>query len=270
MRRRIMKIGMLVLVLAAGTGVWAWTNGWFDKGVHDASASTLETSPGTTGTLEEALVLAKAAQAKINAMQGYRCIYLRDEVISNELQQNHLRLTVAHQPFSVCMEWIEPALKKGRKAIYVEGKNGNKMVVKQLVVKMNLDPSESIKRKESRHTILEAGLQNMVNRFVKAWEEEREKNETHVTYSDSEVQVIVQGKPKTYACRCVDCSHPPETQDKYAFGRVKLFFDKATGLPVRMEGFDWPTAAIKEGRLLEKYTYIDVQSDPAPQAADFQ
>jgi hypothetical protein len=238
--------------------------------VHNADVTMVEKSPGAVGTLQEALELARTAQTKLNQMAGYRCIYLRDEVIGNELQKNYLHLIILHDPFSVSMEWLEPTSKKGRKAIYVEGKNNNKMIVKQLVLKLTLDPEESIKRKESRHTIVEAGLKNMMNRFVQAWEEEMQRNETQVKYSDAEVDVIISGKPQAYSCRCVEASHPAETKSKYAFYRVKLFFDTSNGLPVRMEGYDWPTASIPEGRLLERYTYADLKTEPVPTEKDFQ
>ena len=73
--------------------------------------------------LEEALVLARTAQTKLQQMPGYHCVYLRDERIDAELHQNSLLLTVLHEPFSILMEWVEPRSKKGRKASYVTGKN---------------------------------------------------------------------------------------------------------------------------------------------------
>jgi hypothetical protein len=167
------------------------------------------------------------------------------------------------------MEWVEPKIKKGRKAIYVDGKNNNKMTVKQLGIPLKMDVSESITRKESRHTIVEAGLKNMVDRFVKAWEEEKDKGETAVSYSDEEVKVVIDQKPLVYPCHVVETSHPIETKEKYIFQRVKLYFDKSTGLPVRMEGYDWPTSSIPEGRLVEQYTYADLQTEPVPTDKDF-
>jgi hypothetical protein len=270
MRRWIIKAGIGLLLIAAGGLVWAWATGMFDREVRNADVTTKEKSPGESGTLQEALQLAKTAQAKLNGMPGYRCTYLRDEVIGNELQKNYLHLTILHEPFSVNLEWLEPTSKKGRKAIYVEGKNNNKMIVKQLVLKLTLDPDESIKKKESRHTILEAGLKNLTNRFVRAWEEEMQGNETQVKYSDAEVDVIVSGQQLSYPCRCVETSHPVETKEKYAFHRVKLYFNKDNGLPVRMEGYDWPTSSIPEGRLLERYTYADLKTEPVPTEKDFQ
>jgi hypothetical protein len=271
MRLRHWMFGLLVLLLAAGAGLyWAWYQGYFDRSVHDASAETVATSQEVAGDLNEALTLARAAQAKLRTWPGYRCIYLRDEVIGNELQQNSLRLIVRHQPFSVNMEWVEPTSKKGRKAVYVEGKNNNKMIVKQLVLKLTLDPQESIKRKESRHTILEAGLKNMMDRFVAAWEEEQKANETDVKYFDAAVEVTVAGKHYHYPCRCVETTHPLSTKGKYVFARVKVYFSQETGLPVSMEGYDWPDGIDTQGRLLERYIYADMKTDPAPGDADFE
>lgn len=271
MRKKTFSIiGLSVVVLLAGGLGLAWGLGYFDKDVHDAQVGTKTTSETKTADLSEALTLAKAAQVKLNQMQGYRCIYLRDELIDNELQKNYLKLTIHHEPFSVLMEWLEPKIKSGRKAIYVAGKNDNKMLVKQLFVKKTLDPSESITLKESRHTILEAGLKNMVDRFVKSWEVESKLEETTTSYSDVTVEVEVSGKKHSYDCRCVTTEHPLSVKGKYQFYRTTLYFDKAKGLPVRMEGHDWPTPTTPEGRLAERYTYIEVEPTTVPNPKEFQ
>lgn len=259
MQKKTWKIvGLSLLVLIAGGAGLAWWLGYFDRGVHQAQVGTKTTSETTSADLTEALSLAKTAQEKLHAMPGYRCLYLRDELIDNEMQKNYLKLTIHHEPFSVLMEWIEPKLKNGRRAIYVAGKNDNKMIVKQLFVKKTLEPQESITLKESRHTILEAGLRNMVDRFVKSWEEESKLNETKTVYSDATIDVVVTGKKHSYQCRCITTQHPVETRNKYQFYRSSLYIDKATGLPVRMQGYDWPTPTAPEGRLAEEYTYIEV------------
>jgi hypothetical protein len=266
MRLRHWIAGIVILV---GLGLaWAWYAGYFDKSVG-ASAQTKELSQKQTGDLTEALQLAKAAQVKLQGWAGYRCAYLRDERIDNEMQQNSLRLIVRHEPFSANMEWVEPRAKQGRKAIYVAGKNDNKMLFK-LLVTLRLDPSESIKRKESRHTILEVGLKNMMDRFVKAWEAEMSQNETAVAYSDEKVNAVISDKHFSHVCRLVETTHPVETKGKFVFYRTKIYFDRSTGLPVRMEGYDWPTPSDPNGRLLERYTYMDVTTEPVPSDADFQ
>lgn len=258
-----------ILVVAVGGLGFAWSYGLFDTSVNNAGSQIENSSNTSSGDLTEALALARKAQEVLNQMPGYKCVYLRDELIGLEMQQNYLNLTIQHKPFSVCMEWIEPKSKKGRKAIFVEGKNDNKMLVKQLVLKLTLDPEESIKRKESRHTIREAGLKNMVDRFVAAWEKEIHLNETATRYSDADVKVMVSGKEVVYPCRCVETVHPMETKGKYTFQRTLVFFDKTNHWPVRMEGYDWPTSNSGEGRLAEKYIYINVQPLPNPKPDDF-
>jgi hypothetical protein len=269
MRSFLITVAVILTMAAGGAGL-AWSAGWFDSTVHNASAETHETTPAQAGDLQEAIQLAKTAQTKLQGMAGYRCIYLRDERIDNELQQNYLKLSILHQPFSVLMEWVEPTSKKGRKVSWVAGKHDGKMRVKIGFVTVSMDPEQSIKRKESRHTIPEAGMKNMVDRLVKSWEEESQKAETKTQYSDSEVGVTVSGRNHTYVCRLVETVHPPEARGKYEFARTRVYFDKKTGLPVRMEGYDWPTTVHPEGILLERYTYLEVNGDAAPPASEFQ
>src|SRR5260221_11398157 len=101
MRRWITRVGIALLLILAGGLAWAWSTGLFDKTEHNAAATTTETSPGATGKLQEALQLAKTAQAKLFSIPGYRCIFLLRKVIVNKLHPNNLILTVLHQPFSV-------------------------------------------------------------------------------------------------------------------------------------------------------------------------
>lgn len=263
-------VGVLLL-LAGGGFAWMWYAGWFDTSVRGASAETNETTPAETGDLQEALQLAKSAQAKLHALGGYRCVYLRDERIDNELQQNYLKLSVRHEPFSVLMEWVEPRSKKGRKVAYVAGKNDGKMRVKiGLIPALSMDPQESIKRKESRHTIPEAGMKNMADRLVQSWQQESQTGETTVRYSDAEVGVELGGKHHKYSCRLVETVHPAETRGKYDFCKTKVYFDKATGYPVRMEGYDWPGAGNSEGILLERYSYVEMNTEGVPPGSEFQ
>ncbi len=264
------KVGLVLLgIFACGLG-FAWSYGLFDKSVHGATVGTSGTSANKAGDLSEALSLGKRSQDLLNKMAGYRCLYLRDELIDNEIQQNYLKLAVLHEPFSVCMEWIEPKLKSGRKAVFVDGKNDGKLIVKQLFVKKVLEPNESIKMKESRHTILEAGLKNMIERLVTSWEKESKLQETNVKYYDQTLDITLTGKKHVYDCRVVEADHPLMVKDKYAFQKVIIYFDKKEGLPVKMECYDWPSSASGTARLGERYTYADVKSDPAPNPSEFE
>ncbi|HQR07932.1 MAG TPA: DUF1571 domain-containing protein [Gemmatales bacterium] len=269
-KKTLVKISVGLLVLSGGGVFAAWSYGLFDGSVHNANVGANQTSETTNGNLSEALSLAKAAQETLHKMPGYKCIYLRDERIDNAIQENSLLLTVMHEPFSVMMEWAEPKIKSGRKAVYATGKYDGKMIVKQLFVRKVLDINESISLKESRHTIAEAGLKNLVDRFVTSWEEESKVNETNVRYSDATIEATVNKKKYSYPCRCVETDHPLSTKEKYLFHTVKIYFDKATGLPVRMEGYEWPGEGTKAGRLMEKYTYIDVQPQSVPSVKEFE
>jgi len=268
---RTRRFLVISLVVIAGAAVWMWSTGWFDTSVQGASAESSETTPAQTGDLQEALRLARAAQIKLKTLGGYRCIYLRDERIDNELHRNYLKLAVRHEPFSVLMEWIEPRSKKGRKVAYVAGQYDGKMRVKMgLIPAISMDPQQSIKLKESRHTIAEAGLKNMVDRLVTAWEQESLTSETTVRYSDAEIPVELGGKHHTYACRLVETVHPVETRGKYDFHRTRVYFDKVTGLVVQVEGFGWPTATYPDGILMEKYSYVELDTSVVPPESEFR
>lgn len=271
MKKRTWLTIFCSIVVLGGVGLlYAWYDGWFDKSLHSVDVGTNQTTESASGNLDEALTLARTAQDKLKEMPGYKCVYLRDERIANELNQNSLLLTVLHEPFGALMEWVEPSSKKGRKASYITGKNNGKMRVKVGFATLPFDLDYSIKMKESRHTINETGLLNLMNRFVKSWEEEKLAGETNTLYSDATIEATVSGKHYSHACRCIETDHPISTKDKYVFHRVKIYFDKQSGLPVRMEGYDWPSGNETEGRLMERYSYFDVKSDPPPKMSQIE
>jgi hypothetical protein len=228
--------------------------------------------------IDTALKMMHDAVEKFAGVQDYRCTYLRDEFIDGAFHENHLHLAIRHEPFSVRMEWLSPKNKKGRVSNYVEGKHDNQMIVKEPVfrglppVKVQLDPEESKKRKESRHVITEAGLKNAMQRCCKRWENDRARGLTQVILEDAEVLVNLPEHQITRPCRCVALKRPADLDQRphFDFFRVNIYFDKETGLPIRFEAYDWPQPGHEDGRLVERYTYLDIRTNAGLKDSDFE
>lgn len=233
-------------------------------------AETTETivKPAESKSIDQALELIRTARVRFKDVKDYQCLYLRDEVIDGQMQMNTMLLKIRHQPFSVGMEWLGPAVKKGRRVVYVTGKNDNKMLVKQLLL-LKMDPLDSIKKKESRHTIQEAGILNLINRYEAAWERERTLHQTKITVEEKVESITLSEKTYTRQCQVVTSTHPPDSQNTFEFYMAKVYFDKETGLPIRTECYDFPTKVHPEGRLVERYTYLDLRMNQGLTDADF-
>lgn len=231
--------------------------------------------------MDDALKLLAEAEAKFASVKDYECTYLREEFFEDgkgggELKACENTMKLRHEPFSVRLKWEAPELKKGREIIYVAGQNDNKMLVRMGIRLPSQPLKASTEKKESRHTVDEAGIKNMLERFRSRWEVEKRLNLTVVELRDVEVKIKPTQGEVVRECKLVSTIHPVEHKEKFLgegvqFYRTLLYFDKETGLPLQMEGYDWPKDETdKEGRLLERYTYLNVKTNVGSTDKDFK
>ncbi len=262
-------------VLIAGA-VW-FAGNYFRWWVPDVDVVEPETKFGEPrpATMDEALALVHEAQARAASIKDYQCIYIRDEFLKGEWQKNQVLLKVRHEPFSVYMEWQAPKERVGRKVAYPADGDPTKMLVKDQTVTFGFTVRRNIKdsvdKGESKRTIADAGLKKMIERFVHRWQEEKNKGLTKVTIQEVEVRVPLHGREIVRPCCCVTTLHEPKDREHFTFYRTLLYFDKETGLPIRLQGFDWPASASDtEGRLLEDYVYVDIKPNLGLTDKDFK
>lgn len=267
-----------ILALVAMTLVVAWGLGAFGTDRPDVvpARATVQLTQAKTADMDQAILLMQTARDKFADVKDYQATFLRDERIEGELKENQLILKVRHEPFSVYMEWLAPRSKQGRKTAYVEGENDGKMLVREplagrLAITVRLDPEESKKRKESKHTIKEAGYRNLVGRYVKSWQREKEIGRTQVAIQDGELKVTLGEREVKLPCTVVTTKHDPKDREQFTFFRSRLYFHKESGQLVRVEGYDWPTRqGDEEGELAERYTYLDMKTNIGLTGADFR
>jgi hypothetical protein len=261
----------LAVVLGGGVAVY-WPGG--DPGPVDVVQQITALAPAQKAPFDAALELAHRARDRFAQVRDYRCTYLRDERIDDQLQENHLDLKVRHEPFSVAMKWVAPPGKKDRQAVFVRGKNDGKMLVRGILPwTLKLDPKEAVERKESLHSIEEAGLKHAIERCCTAWEAEKPLNVTAVTVQDAELKgTLGDGRTVTRPCHSVTLVRDPAKAPRQTltFGTVRVYFDRETHLPVRLETFGYAPARDGEGVLEERYTYLEMQTNVGLTDADFK
>jgi len=199
---------------------------------------------------EQALRLLGEARQAYQSVQDYRCTLAMREQVGGQLQSEQIMaMEFRGQPFSVHFRWQQPASKIGQEVFYVAGKNRGKMRVRpagglgSLVRFLSVSPNSASVRENSRHTITEAGLGNMLEQFCRAWEQ-KTAEEVEVLLSDA----IVDGKP----CRRLEV-RLVGSEESADWRRSVLFIEQEARLPLRVEYYD------PQGELLEESTYLNLR-----------
>jgi len=199
---------------------------------------------------EQALRLLGEARQAYQSVQDYRCTLAMREQVGGQLQPEQIMaMEFRGEPFSVHFRWQQPTSKIGQEVFYVIGKNRGKMRVRpagglgSLVRFLSVSPNSASVRENSRHTITEAGLGNMLEQFCRAWEQ-KAAEEVEVLLDDASVD----GKP----CRRLEVRLvvPEESAD---WRRSVLFIEQEARLPLRVEYYD------PQGELLEESTYLNLK-----------
>jgi hypothetical protein len=217
--------------------------------------------------MDSPLRLVGEAREAFQGVRDYTCLLIKRERIGGQLQPDQvIAMKVRNQPFSVYLRWQEPRSMAGQESCYVLGRNDNMMRVHPTGLAgiagwVTLDPWDKRVAEHSRHSITEAGIGNLIERFGQHWEEERRLNQTQVRVADYEYNK----RP----CTRVETMHP--LGGKFIFYRSVVYFDKETHLPVRVENYNWPQqrGGSPTGELAEVYSYIDLRPNQGLHDADF-
>jgi hypothetical protein len=208
--------------------------------------------------MDAPLRLIHEAQKAYQNVRDYTCLLVKRERMNGKLPPNNvIDMKVRTQPFSVYLHWREPRSEAGQEVCYVAGQNGGKMRVHPKGILgsvsgfISLDPNDPRARQTSRRSITEAGIGNMIERFARAWENERRlPQETQVQVADYEYN--------RRRCTRVEIVHP-NNNGHFLYYRDVIYFDKETHLPIRLEFYDWPLQANDPGQLVEIYSFANMR-----------
>lgn len=218
--------------------------------------------------LREPLRLAARARAAYLKINDYSCTLIKRERLGGTLSPNHvITLKVRREPFSVSMVWQEPKASEGQEVVYVAGKYDGKMRVKMAgllgaVGFLSLDTDDPRALKVSRHKVTEAGLGALIDQCLGGWEKERQLKQTSVR-----IGTFVFARRK---CTRVELTHPSPAGGKLRHHRNVVYFDQETGLPIRVENYDWPARPGERPPLAEVYSYVNLRLEPRLPAEVFE
>ncbi len=218
----------------------------------------------------EPIAFAKAAIAdckiRYQSVSDYTCVFQKRERIRGRLSKtNQMLMKARTNPESVYFKFLTPT--RGREAIYIHGANRGKAIVHDVGVgklvggTVWLDPRSRRAMEGNRHPITEAGIGNMIDKLVEGWDREMNAQDSVVEIKEN---IRVDGRP----CIMIVSNHPERSQ-RFTFHEVRVYIDKELGLPIRFEGYDWPSRRGGKKVLLEEYTYRNLRLNVGLTARDF-
>jgi hypothetical protein len=158
------------------------------------------------------------------------------------------------------MKWSAPRDFLGQEVSFVQGRNKDNRNKEMMRVHasgllgavgfVSIAPDDPKVMQNSRHTIYEAGMGNLIERLGRSWEENRRGGKTQARLAEYEYN--------KRRCIRVETYHTERLPQAYSW-RAVVYFDRETKLPIRTENYDWPTQAVPGGDLLETFSYIDMR-----------
>jgi hypothetical protein len=216
--------------------------------------------------LDQPLAWMQEAKRNYTTVKDYTCTLVSQENVNGKLlDQNIIQMKMKNAPFSVHMRWLKPDKSTGQEVAFVAGKNKNMMRVKSRILGagffMSIDPNDKRVTQHSRHTILEAGIGNMIEQSINQWEKDRLIDKTKVKTSN----FLCNGRE----CYRVEMLRTEKNPAFYCYRSV-IFLEKDSKLPIRLENYDWPRAGgPADGELLESFSYVSLQFNVGLKDADF-
>ena len=167
-------------------------------------------------------------------------------------------------PFSVYTRFL--TLKKGQEAIWVENENDNKLIAHGPsgllnLMTLHLDPNGSMAMSGNRYPIMTIGMLNLAKMMI-------EKGNNDINYDDCEVILtrnVMVGKAR---CTKLEIIHH-EKADHFEFHRAEIYIDDDRNLPIAFRSFLWPDKPGGKPRLLEHYSYSNIELNVGLTDADF-
>ena len=241
---------------------------------------TSRPSAGAAHPLANVVKFARQEQAYLRqTVQDFTCRLVKRERIDGLLQDYNfidmkvrepLREGTTAVPFSIYLRFLAPPKVAGRQALYVEGQNNGKMLVRNGgkhfdYVVVDIDPeAESVKR-ESLMPITRTGFNDMLVDMIKVLQR-------HMKADPSGANTLVSktagAKINKRPCTLLRIVHPNQ-QKGLECHLVNVYVDDELHAPVRIEYYDWPKSKGQVPPLVAEYTYTQLKINVGLTDEDF-
>lgn len=215
--------------------------------------------------LDAAIKLADEARQAASQLKDYRVKFTKSEMVRNQMFASEMLMKFRAEPFSVYLRFVNPE-HAGREVLYIEGQNNNQMLahdtgLKAIAGTVAVDPNGPIALAEARYPVTRIGIENMAVGIIKQWEREK-------AFGECDVKYYPEAKLGERPVIVIESSHPVR-RNEFRFALTRLWIDKETRLPTRVQQYDFPPAPGAPPILVEDYTYTNVEPNIGLTAADF-
>ena len=227
----------------------------------------LSIAVGITAAEETGEVGISTAEQYVSQMQhayekvdGYTCIFLKQERVDGELLPQETILLKFRKPFSIYMKWIEEP-NKGQEVLYRRGWNDGDLRAHPGSfpdITVNLDPTGGLAMRGNRHPVTEAGIGYTIRIVADIVERAATHQEDSVRFYNRGITEV-----KGRTARCFEAVMPPADDSPYYAHRAVICIDQKLDLPSHVRIFD------KSNTLIEEYFYIDIRINPGLADEDF-
>lgn len=230
-----------------------------------AETAATPAAPSGEHPLKPAIRLAQASLDALQSVDDYEAVITRRELISGKFKTETMKMKFREEPFSVYL--LFGGENAGREVIYVDGQNNNELLAHEgtgftsFFGTISLKPDNPQVLAESRHKITDIGLRNMLSAIIARWEEEAK-------YGECEVKYYQQAKVNDSECLAIESTHP-RPRRQFQFHISRLFLDKQTNFPVRVENWGFPAQPGAKPALIEEYTYSELKTNVGLTDLDF-
>lgn len=227
-------------------------------------ASAVEDDEGDEHPLVPAIRLAEEARDAAAEVNDYSAILSKRELIGRKLVDQQMRIKFRQEPFSVYLYFDKPS--PGREVLYVDGQNAGKLQVHEggfasLAGTFSFLPTDQKVMAENRYPITEIGLHRMLDIVIEQWKRELEEDDVEVRYYPN-------ARIREQPCRVIETNHRRQTKES-KFYLTRLYIDKETTLPVRVEQYGWPATKGGDPPLIEMYMYQKIRPNAGLTELDF-
>lgn len=216
--------------------------------------------------LAPALDQAYKAREALEAIKDYEAVFEKKELLDKRTPTiTKMNLKLREDPFSVYLLYTE--LNQGREVIYVEGKNNGMLLaheagIKSLAGTVPLAVNSERAMEGNRYPVTKIGLRKMLDQVILQWEDEGKFGETEVKYYPN--------NPKfgEIDFKAIESKHP-QPRKQFKFHITRLYIEKETNIPFRVEQFGFPQKGDKTPPLVEEYTYTKLKTNVGLRDLDF-
>jgi hypothetical protein len=212
-----------------------------------------------------AIQLARQSRDVLQQVRDYEATLIKQELINGRMVSQRIQMRIQEEPFSVYLKYDAPS--PGREVLFVQGQNNNQLLVHDpgglaaLAGTLSLPIDSPQVLAENRHVVSDLGMRRMIEMVIAQWELESK-------YGEIDLKFYPNAKMGNASCEVIESIHPrPRKQFPYHMSRV--FIEKQTRLPIRIENYAFPQQAGQPAALVEEYTYLNVKTNVGLTAADF-